>query len=143
MDKIDWVKADLLDIAQLEQSMQGVQYVYHCAALISFNPADYQELVKANVEGTANIVNVCLANRVKKLCYLSSIAALGTQTNGTQVTENTPWTDINVTVYGLTKRRAELEVWRGTPTPLHKLYCRTSCYLSHRVICLLQVLPQD
>ncbi|AKA34719.1 NAD-dependent epimerase/dehydratase family protein [Flagellimonas lutaonensis] len=114
MEKIDWVQADLLDTTQLNQSIKDVQYVYHCAALISFNPADYQELVKVNVKGTANIVNVCLVNRVKKLCYLSSIAALGTQTNGTPVTENTPWTDKNATVYGLTKRRAELEVWRGT-----------------------------
>lgn len=114
MDKIDWVKADLLDITQLTHCMQGVQYVYHCAALISFDPTDYQKLVKANVEGTANIVNVCLANNVKKLCYLSSIAALGTQVGDKPVTEKTPWNDKHATVYGLTKRRAELEVWRGT-----------------------------
>ena len=114
MEKIEWVKADLLDIPRLNQSMQDVQYVYHCAALISFDPADYQKLVKANVEGTANIVNVCLANDVKKLCYLSSIAALGTQVGGRPVTEKTSWNDKHATVYGLTKRRAELEVWRGT-----------------------------
>ncbi|UJH66194.1 NAD-dependent epimerase/dehydratase family protein [Allomuricauda sp. SCSIO 65647] len=118
MGNITWIKTDLNDVTRLNKAMQGVEQVYHCAALISFDPAEYQGLVKANIEGTANVVNACLANKVKKLCYISSIAALGTSINGQPVDENTEWNDKYTTVYGLTKRRAELEVWRGTQEAL-------------------------
>ena len=37
-DKVEWVKGDILDVEALELAMLGVQQVYHCAAMISFNP---------------------------------------------------------------------------------------------------------
>ncbi len=111
--KIEWVKADICDIPALERAFEDVDYVFHCAALITFDPAQYQDLLKINVEGTENIVNLCLAKKVKKLCYVSSIAALGTD-YGNTVDEGTAWSDSDATVYGLTKRNAELTVWRAS-----------------------------
>ena len=89
--------------------------MYHCAAFVSFNPKHYHALKKANVEGTANVVNIALANNVKKMCYVSSIATLGKSLNGEGITEETPWNpeDKN-SVYSITKYGAEMEVWRGT-----------------------------
>src|SRR5690606_27410628 len=75
--KIIWIEADLNDIPSLETSFANVVHVYHCAAIISFDPSDFDKLQKVNVEGTANIVNMCLAHGVKKLCHVSSIATLG------------------------------------------------------------------
>ena len=114
MDKIEWVQADILDIEALHALFKDVEYVYHCAALISFDPKDYPRLVKINIEGTANIVNLCLEHHIKKLCYVSSIAAIGPSPKGLEATEDNEWSDSNVSVYGLTKHDAELEVWRGS-----------------------------
>lgn len=112
--KIEWVIANLNDIPALEFAFDGITHVYHCAALISFNPKDYSKLLKINVEGTANIVNLCLAYKIKKLAYVSSIATLGKDLNSVEVNEASEWTTKNANVYALTKYEAEMEVWRGS-----------------------------
>jgi dihydroflavonol-4-reductase len=113
--KIEWIQADITDVPSLETAFQNIDRVYHCAALISFNPADEKALRKTNIEGTANIVNFCLAYGVKKLCYVSSIAALGDLKEGeTLVTETTEWNpEFAHSDYAISKYGAEMEVWRG------------------------------
>ena len=37
---IDWVQADIIDVPSLEIAFENVDYVYHCAALISYDPKD-------------------------------------------------------------------------------------------------------
>ncbi|MFZ4106998.1 NAD-dependent epimerase/dehydratase family protein [Flavobacterium sp.] len=118
--KIEWIPADILDIPSLEIAFQNVDYVYHCAAFISFNPDDEDELRKVNIEGTANIVNFCIDKKIKKLCHLSSIAALGDlvpnefkHINNT-ITEETEWNpEYSHSDYAISKYGAEMEVWRG------------------------------
>ena len=114
-EEIHWVMADILDLPSLEMAFLGVDYVYHCAALISFDPKDEKQLRKINIEGTANIVNCCLDYKIKKLCYVSSIAALGNLSpNETVVTEESEWNpEKQHSDYGISKYGAELEVWRG------------------------------
>ena len=112
--RIDWIQADLNDIVNLEKAFEGVQYVYHCAALISFDPNDFRKLVRVNEEGTMNIVNLSISNGIKKLCYVSSIAALGKDSAKDEVKEKDDWNSTEVNPYALTKYLAEMEVWRGT-----------------------------
>ncbi|EAQ99897.1 NAD-dependent epimerase/dehydratase family protein [Maribacter sp. HTCC2170] len=113
-NKIEWFQADINDIPAMEIAFKDVDYVYHSAALISFDPNDYRELKKINAIGTANIVNLCLSNKVKKLCYVSTIGAIGKSTNDQEATEENEWNGQEVNVYALTKHRAEMEVWRGS-----------------------------
>jgi len=113
-DKIDWVEADILDISSLENAFQNIQYVYHCAGLISFDPNDEEQLRKINVEGTANIVNFCLSKKVNKLCFISSIAALGDPINHQKINEETDWNpEKDHSDYAISKYGAEMEVWRA------------------------------
>ena len=114
LDKIEWVKADLLDIPALEEAFLNVDYVYHAAAFISFNPSDYPLLNKNNTIGTANIVNLCIANRIKKLAYVSTIGTIGKSFPNELATEENQWKENHVNVYALSKYRAELEVWRAS-----------------------------
>lgn len=114
-EKIDWVKADILDVPALEIAFSDVSYVYHCAALVSFNPKDEDKLYQNNIIGTANVVNISLSKKVKKLCYVSSISALG---NGTEhnliLTEETERNNEAIrSDYSISKFGAEMEVWRG------------------------------
>lgn len=112
---IKWVEADILDIPLLTDAFKNITYVYHCAAFVSFEPDKYQLLRQVNIEGTANIVNLCISNSIKKLCYVSSIATIGNTINNAPITEETTWNvDADNSVYAITKYGAEMEVWRAT-----------------------------
>jgi len=114
-DTIEWVKADLNNIPQLTEAFKDITHVYHCAAFVSFEPDKFDVLKKTNIKGTANVVNFCIDHKVEKLCYVSSIAALGASLNNKAITEDTEWNkEIDNSVYAITKYGAELEVWRGT-----------------------------
>ncbi|MGC1633532.1 MAG: NAD-dependent epimerase/dehydratase family protein [Gelidibacter sp.] len=115
-EKIEWINADITDVPSLETAFKNVDYVYHCAAFVSFEPDKYHQLRKINIEGTANVVNLCVSNQIKKLCYISSIAAIGHHQNPEQlITEDTYWSkEDDNSVYAITKYGAEIEVWRGT-----------------------------
>lgn len=111
---IDWVKGDVLDTPSLDEALDGITHAFHCAAVVSFSPSERDFMWKVNVEGTANVVNCALAAGVKKLCHVSSVAALGRKGTAESITENTPWTDsVHNSAYGQSKRAAEMEVWRG------------------------------
>lgn len=113
--KIEWVEAHLNNIPLLEEAFIDIEYVYHCAAFISFDEKDYHELRQTNIFGTANIVNLCISNNIKKLCYVSSIATIGHNDNGNLITEETHWNpEEDHNVYAITKYGAEMEIWRGT-----------------------------
>ncbi len=113
-EKVDWIKGDIIDIASLEDAMQNVQQVYHCAAIVSFNPSKRNELYKTNIEGTTNVVNACISSGVKKLLFVSSVAALGRIREEKPIDETMNWTaETSNSEYGKTKYLAELEVWRG------------------------------
>jgi dihydroflavonol-4-reductase len=115
LDAIEWIQADILDVPSLEKAFVGVEYVYHCAALISFDPKEEELVRKINIEGTANIVNFSIANSIKKLCFVSSIAALGDlAAHETTITEETEWNPEKPhSDYAISKYGAEMEVWRG------------------------------
>ncbi|MBL4651328.1 MAG: NAD-dependent epimerase/dehydratase family protein [Flavobacteriales bacterium] len=111
--KIEWVEGDTLDVLSLQEAMKDIKVVYHCAAVVSFNPKDRDEMMKINIEGTANVVNACLNEGVNKLCYVSSTAALGKEPNGNIITENTEWNNKDTSFYSKSKYLSEQEVWRG------------------------------
>ena len=115
-NKIEWIEADINNIPQLQAAFKGITHVYHCAAFVSFEPDKYRLLRKINIEGTANIVNLCLSHKVEKLCYVSSIATIGHHSNPDKlIDEHTEWNpEDDNNVYAITKYGAELEVWRGT-----------------------------
>jgi nucleoside-diphosphate-sugar epimerase len=122
-EKIEWIEADILDVPSLENAFKNIDFVYHCAALISFDPKDEEVIRKTNIEGTANIVNFCLVNKIKKMLFVSSIAALG-DLNATETTisETTEWNPEKPhSDYAISKYGAEMEVWRGQQEGLNIL----------------------
>ena len=114
-EKIEWIQADIIDVTSLESAFENMEYVYHCAALISFDPNDENIIRKTNIEGTANIVNFCISKSIKKLCYISSIAALGDlKEHEKEITEESEWNlELYHSDYAISKYGAEMEIWRG------------------------------
>ena len=129
--QIEWVDGDVTDIVSLETAMEGIEQVYHCAAIISYTKKNADALMRVNVEGTANVVNLALDFGVKKLVHVSSIAALGrTGKNNEQVTEATPWDRKNLTSdYSISKFLAEREVWRAIAEGLNAVIINPSIIL--------------
>jgi len=114
-DDIEWVEGDILDLFSLKDAMKDVDQIYHCAALVSFHPEDKKQLFKINIEGTSNVINVALEHNIKKLCYISSIAALGREDNFFIINEDTTWKRSRKnSMYAVSKYAAEREVWRGS-----------------------------
>ncbi|MBL4939309.1 MAG: SDR family oxidoreductase [Lutibacter sp.] len=114
-NKIEWIEADITDVYSLEIAFERVNEVYHSAALVSFNPTDYKTMRKTNIEGTSNIVNLCIDKKVKKLCFVSSIATIEKSIKDTIIDEECEWNnELNNYGYAITKHGAEMEVWRAS-----------------------------
>ncbi len=130
-NSIEWVNGDVFDVYALEEALQKVRDVYHCAGLISFNRKDKKKLIETNVHGTRNLVNASLNAQIRKFCMFSSIAALGTSPKGeTEINETTQWNvEQNKSAYSSSKFRAELEVWRGIAEGLHAIIVNPSVIL--------------
>lgn len=112
--EVEWIEGDVLDLPSLENALEGTDEVYHCAAIVSFHPEEAETLMKINVEGTANMVNFCLEKKIKKLCYVSSTAAVGKTKNGELITEKNKWREgAAESKYSQSKHLSEVEVWRG------------------------------
>lgn len=113
-DRVEWVQGDVLDVGSLEEAMQGVAQVYHCAAIVSFHPDRRAQMLKINVEGTANVVNIALDAGVKKLVHVSSVAALGRAKEQAAINERSQWEESsNNSYYAISKHLSEMEIWRG------------------------------
>ena len=112
--RIEWIKTNLNDIIGLDNAFNGIDQVYHCAAKVSLANFHKEELFKTNIEGTANIVNLCIKHKVKKLAHVSSIASIGAEKNIKIINESNSWSkNQRHTHYAYSKFAAELEIWRG------------------------------
>lgn len=112
--QLEFFEGDILDVVSLEDALKGIHYVFHCAALVSYDPSDRDRLMKINVEGTANVVNACVDEGVKQLIHVSSVAAVGYAPQGKKANESMQWSGkANKGNYSKSKFLAEMEVWRG------------------------------
>lgn len=124
---VEWKNGDVLDIFSLTESMEGVTEVYHCAAKVSFNPKDQAEMLKINIEGTANVINACLERGINKVCHVSSVAALGRPEDNSSTTEETFWKSSPLnSMYSISKYAAEREAWRGVQEGLNVIIVNPS-----------------
>ena len=129
LKSIEWIEGDLLDLFSLQEGIKGCNTVIHCAAIVSFNPKDFKKMMKINVEGTANIVNICLDNNIDKLAYISSIATLNDEKNQVR-TEDSFWKESKSnSQYAKSKYLSEQEVWRGIEEGLNSIIVNPSVIL--------------
>jgi len=128
--RIEWVDGDMLDYYGMEKLLKGIDEVYHCAAIVSFNPKERSQMIRNNVDGTANLVNASLENNVKKFCHVSSVAALGKAENGYLVDEATNWVPVKRNSgYSESKFFSETEIWRGIEEGLNAMIVNPSIVL--------------
>ena len=114
-NNIEWVQANITDVPSMIPAFKDVKKVYHCAAVISFDPADYRTMRKVNIHGTAIIANLAIDAKVEKLCFVSSIATIGDDPKKEFANEENDWVgNEKNNGYAITKYGAETEVWRAS-----------------------------
>ena len=125
-EHIEWVDADIMDIYALENALEGVDQVYHCAAWVSLKAADKERMIITNVTGTGNLVNLCTEKGIR-LLHVSSIAAIGPAKPGELITENNHLEQSTENDgYAISKLESEMEVWRGIAEGLDALIVNPS-----------------
>jgi nucleoside-diphosphate-sugar epimerase len=112
---VEWAQGDVLDIDSIENALQGISHVIHCANVVSFDPNDYGLMMKVNVEGTANMVNLSLeCGHITCFTHVSSVATLGRVADAGELDEHSDWiAGKHNSVYAISKFNAEREVWRA------------------------------
>ncbi|WP_101760524.1 SDR family oxidoreductase [Oceanicoccus sp. KOV_DT_Chl] len=88
---VEIVEGNLLNPESLSHCVEGVEGLYHLAAVYAIWTKDPHLHYKVNVEGAQAILKAAMTAGVKKVVYTSSIAALGMAKNGELITEETPF----------------------------------------------------
>lgn len=76
--KIKFYIGDVRDYQSIESALNGVDYVFHAAALKQVPSCEFypMEAVKTNILGTENVLNAAIKNKVKKVICLSTDKAV-------------------------------------------------------------------
>lgn len=102
---VETVRADLCDPA-LREAVRGCDAVFHAAAKAGlWGP--HEEFFRANVAGTASVVDACLSEGVGKLVYTSSPSVVFGARGQEGVDERAGYPDSYLASYPETKAEAE------------------------------------
>jgi nucleoside-diphosphate-sugar epimerase len=113
LQKIEWTEGDLLDEYFLKEAVEGVEMIYHAAAVVSYHRKEHSQMLRCNIEGTAGLVNAALEAGVGKMAYMSSVAVLAKKQEGLTTEEDKVEGRHFNNKYAESKYRAEMEIWRG------------------------------
>ncbi|REC47106.1 NAD-dependent epimerase [Chryseobacterium pennipullorum] len=120
-NQIEWIDADLFDKKGLREAILGVEEVYHCAAKVSYDQTDYEEVNKVNIEGTENILEISKQLYVKKFLYVSSSLIFTTEKEK-MIGENAAFIDGKKnTIYAASKYKADKAVCLASAAGLNTI----------------------
>ena len=88
---VEFVEGNLLDPPSLARAVQGVEQLYHLAALFAIWTKDPDLHYKINVDGARAMMLAARDAGVQKIVFTSSVAAIGIVGNGGWATEETPF----------------------------------------------------
>lgn len=128
LEKIQWIEADILDVFSLEKAFEGITEVYHAAGMVDFSPKNLDLLYKINVEGTKNMVNLALKNKIQKFCHLSSVAVFSKEKN--LIKETYLFKKSKKNPYAYSKYLSEMELWRASGEGLNIVVVNPSVILA-------------
>jgi len=97
------IRGNILDAEVVQKACRGQSHVIHLAACISYCRRDKERLLAVNRDGTANIVNACLEQGVKRLVHISTEGAVGICRDGRPADEATSFNWPNFFYYMISK----------------------------------------
>jgi dihydroflavonol-4-reductase len=108
---VEIFRGNVLDISSIACALEGIDYVFHLAGIISIMPGQDQLVHDVNVNGTANMVKAARAAGVKRFIYTSSIHAFKRVKHGVVIDEDIPIEpDSAIAAYDRSKAEATLAV---------------------------------
>ena len=88
-DKCEFFEGDITNKESIKEAFKDVHSVYHLAALMTDQAAEFQNLNDVNIKGTENIIKLCIENNVKNLIYASSVVTIGSGFSNTEIKNET------------------------------------------------------
>ncbi|MBP7828509.1 MAG: NAD-dependent epimerase/dehydratase family protein [Kiritimatiellae bacterium] len=78
-DDIERYTGSILDANDINRAVQDCDYVVHLAAMLGVKRTEAQRLecLTVNIQGTLNVLDACVKNRVKKIVFSSSSEIYG------------------------------------------------------------------
>ena len=105
---IEVATGDVTHLESVEKACVGVDTVFHLAGLIAYSRAQRDAMDKVNIGGTANVLQACEKNQVRRLIYLSSVVAIGASFDGKPMNEDSDYNVAHLNLgYFETKHLAE------------------------------------
>ncbi len=80
LPSVERFHGDILDRESLERAHQGVEEVYHCAAMVSMWVPDRGQMQGINVDGTENVLHAACRKGVRRVVHMSTVDAIGFHT---------------------------------------------------------------
>ena len=106
------VEADILKPEQLENAMKSVDGVFHAAAVFELNAKNpWKDVQEPTIQGSQNVLEAASRKKIKKLIYISSIAAVGTIARGEKPLDEFSWNERAIEPYAQAKTIAEKKAW--------------------------------
>lgn len=131
------VVGDILDEAGLTRAMEGADYVFHTAGLVSFDNRRRKELIRINVEGVRIVVEAALKTGVKRLVHTSSVAAIGIPAEGDVADESVEYNRFQHNVaYSDSKHFGEVEISKGVERGLDAVIVNPGSIMGERDVYL-------
>src|SRR5437016_13000358 len=103
---VDYAEGDVTDRASVEKALDGVETVYHAAALYELGTGKPEYMEQVNVGGTANVLEAAHERGILAV-HVSSVAALG-PTGQTPAVEGHWRQDLPRSPYEATKKKAHV-----------------------------------
>lgn len=129
-ESIEWVEGTLPGMDEISPFLEDVDEIYHCAAIVSFDRKDRNRMMNVNVNGTEALLHPAMENRVKKFCFVSSVAAIGPMKGNQPADETSFWKKKkNASGYSISKFKSEMEVWRAAAEGLNTVIVNPSVIL--------------
>ncbi|MDB4303681.1 SDR family oxidoreductase [Desulfosarcina sp.] len=117
--KVKMIHGNILEANTLDELCQGVDVVFHLAAIISISNKDKDKVYATNVTGTKNLVNSCIKQKVKKLVHFSSVHVLEPLPLDKELNEEREYMNMPQWVYENSKTEAEKIVLEAAKNGLH------------------------
>jgi dihydroflavonol-4-reductase len=105
---VEVAEGDLTDRASLDRAAKGCDALFHVAADYRLWVPDEDAMLRANVQGSVDVIRAALEAGAGRVVYTSSVAVLKAGTDGTPADEDTPSTrDDMIGIYKRSKYLAE------------------------------------
>lgn len=77
--KIRFIRGDIRDGKKVKEALDGVETVYHLAAVVGvkYYVDDPLQVLKVNVEGTSSLLEACLDSKVERFVFASTSEVYG------------------------------------------------------------------